>query len=141
MFQHTAARRRLSLLSQFVFFQAGFQHTAARRRLIYKFGHGVGQSGFNTQPPEGGCGRAASFRQYVAVSTHSRPKAADLATVNLRVLMMFQHTAARRRLPVPASFPDKPSAFQHTAARRRLAADRQRLAVYRCFNTQPPEGG
>ena len=32
--------------------------------------------------------------------------------------------------------------FQHTAARRRLAfRHRQSLEVLGCFNTQPPEGG
>ena len=118
-----------------------FQHTAARRRLHIMIVPRINIGRFNTQPPEGGCAATCLLCPIMPVSTHSRPKAADLATVNLRVLMMFQHTAARRRLPVPASFPDKPSAFQHTAARRRLAADRQRLAVYRCFNTQPPEGG
>ena len=54
------------------------------------------------------------------VSTHSRPKAAvAAAAVAERFLMLFQHTAARRRLfrldfVVSADF---------------------------CFNTQPPEGG
>ena len=32
--------------------------------------------------------------------------------------------------------------FQHTAARRRLGADSRRLLrLFRGFNTQPPEGG
>ena len=32
-------------------------------------------------------------------------------------------------------------AFQHTAARRRLRRLQMRRRLYRCFNTQPPEGG
>ena len=32
--------------------------------------------GFNTQPPEGGCNLARLFGGVIAVSTHSRPKAA-----------------------------------------------------------------
>ncbi len=31
---------------------------------------------FNTQPPEGGCNRLRIWRKEIAVSTHSRPKAA-----------------------------------------------------------------
>ena len=54
-FQHTAARRRLGILSTDFVDVLGFQHTAARRRL-------VGQDRNNT-PCE-------------VVSTHSRPKAA-----------------------------------------------------------------
>ena len=55
----------------------------------------------------------------VKVSTHSRPKAAGLASDDLRHQYRFQHTAARRRL---TSYEVKkfPSAS---------------------FNTQPPEGG
>ena len=75
---------------------------------------------FNTQPPEGGCG-------------HPVASAFNCPT--------FQHTAARRRLPVATVASAYMVAFQHTAARRRL---RQRLLAAlcrRCFNTQPPEGG
>ena len=31
--------------------------------------------------------------------------------------------------------------FQHTAARRRLAAAQPKHKAEKCFNTQPPEGG
>ena len=77
---------------------------------------------------------------------------------------MFQHTAARRRLPCrPTSIEEdgevsthsRPKAaaadmraqdlprfrFQHTAARRRLRCGAQILAQRLGFNTQPPEGG
>ena len=119
---------------------------------------------FNTQPPEGGCQRYDNCEQELAVSTHSRPKAAATKQSETRVLRLFQHTAARRRLPrkLPrhanryCGFNTQPpeggcpypnvnfggnEVFQHTAARRRL---HHRPAFPRqppCFNTQPPEGG
>ena len=103
LFQHTAARRRLANRR---FSKGGlyeFQHTAARRRLVFEIPksngevevsthsrpkaagqqsntHGGCETGFNTQPPEGGWDlwhhRIISG---VGVSTHSRPKAAGLA--------------------------------------------------------------
>ncbi|WP_410000201.1 hypothetical protein [Neisseria sicca] len=42
--------------------------------------------------------------------------------------MLFQHTAARRRLETACRLTRTRTRFQHTAARRRL-------------DTQPPEGG
>ena len=75
----------------------------------------------------------------------------------------FQHTAARRRLPLYFSVSycflkvsthsrAKAAArvylmlpfhngFQHTAARRRLQKSSNRINPTRCFNTQPREGG
>ena len=79
-----------------------FQHTAARRRLLHHLPKAQTVSRFNTQPPEGGCGADtydvevyAGFQHTAArrrlhhqgrtawadsVSTHSRPKAAGLAS-------------------------------------------------------------
>ena len=85
------------------------------------------------------------FTFNIQVSTHSRPKAAGPEVMNNALGLMFQHTAARRRLgwKMPkltwqgkvsthsrpkAAGPPKISAgyvarwFQHTAARRRLGA-------------------
>ena len=55
------------------------------------------------------------------VSTHSRPKAAGIF-VNFgdERHIMFQHTAARRRLGIDLMIQQQDSLFQHTAARRRL---------------------
>ena len=75
---------------------------------------------FNTQPPEGGCKLQDATRGTEKVSTHSRPKAADLRHVDLVLLKLFQHTAARRRLLVKNFFWPPEEVFQHTAARRRL---------------------
>ena len=56
MFQHTAARRRLTTTWRLILHYPQFQHTAARRRL---------SAGLK------------SIRAIADVSTHSRPKAAD----------------------------------------------------------------
>ena len=56
-------------------------------------------------------------------------------------LILFQHTAARRRLGVPTLYSCLNDRFQHTAARRRLAAGGGGSAGGSGFNTQPPEGG
>ena len=54
-FQHAAARRRLKFVSVVFFFRKSFQHAAARRRLrIYANAFLRGLDSFNTQPPEGG---------------------------------------------------------------------------------------
>ena len=56
---------------------------------------------FNTQPPEGGCApQKVPTHQREGVSTHSRPKAAAYSRGQVHsVISLFQHTAARRRLP------------------------------------------
>ena len=53
-FQHTAARRRLDEVCCIRVDFSRFQHTAARRRLETDDHANEGNSGFNTQPPEGG---------------------------------------------------------------------------------------
>ena len=100
---------------------------------------------FNTQPPEGGCQFENKIKGgELAVSTHSRPKAAacymlagsDHLPVSTHSRpkaaahgkpssssrkRLFQHTAARRRLPlILLVFIPQYTEFQHTAARRRL---------------------
>ena len=76
MFQHTAARRRLFCYWNSRPRLVWFQHTAARRRLHEHIQTEIHRTGFNTQPPEGGC------------------KSAEVHTK----IRTFQHTAARRRL-------------------------------------------
>ena len=106
-FQHTAARRRLQSLYSTMTVTIVFQHTAARRRLQkFKlvldikeevsthsraeaaassfFAKKKGVHCFNTQPRGGGC-----LAQMIAVVQ----------------LALFQHTAARRRLPKKFSHP------------------------------------
>ena len=120
---------------------------------------------FNTQPPEGGWANLSSQPLLSSVSTHSRPKAAGSVYCSnqstlfcfntqppeggwmrklavIAFTLLFQHTAARRRLGATHIGIVSCKRFQHTAARRRLGPPlwymRRRLA---CFNTQPPEGG
>ena len=77
---------------------------------------------FNTQPPEGGWACSLGMAAFS---------------------IMFQHTAARRRLGGFMPRLRAHASFQHTAARRRLgrcsAIDWARSLLR--FNTQPPEGG
>ena len=56
---------------------------------------------FNTQPRGGGCPSVVkSAVVAVKVSTHSRAEAAAIAKVRIEFdSKLFQHTAARRRLP------------------------------------------
>ena len=124
---------------------SAFQHTAARRRLGQQNHAQTGLPSFNTQPPEGGwIKRGIAAIPQVAVSTHSRPKAAGSITFSrpitntvsthsrpkaagsliacMRVAFWaFQHTAARRRLGKSPLESEGYKWFQHTAARRRLA--------------------
>ena len=55
---------------------------------------------FNTQPLEGGCMGCYRLSDQAAVSTHSRSKAAAWAVIAYQTKLPFQHTAARRRLPL-----------------------------------------
>ena len=144
MFQHTAARRRLHCpicgrrRNQCV--STHSRPKAAASDLPCHWGEVVG---FNTQPPEGGCLLHFHF---------------------CGCYTQFQHTAARRRLPLNPDYPKLSTLFQHTAARRRLLVVRQTTGWNKQFqhtaarrrlldewiantdrhfgfNTQPPEGG
>ena len=77
----------------------------------------------------------------MAVSTHSRPKAAGMKHACSPVCSQFQHTAARRRLKIDLPYTFCENKFQHTAARRRLGCIQRKIFVRSGFNTQPPEGG
>ena len=139
-----------------------FQHTAARRRLTGKNHEATRIESFNTQPPEGGWGKPFQVRIPLIVSTHSRPKAAAWLRfrlafkrrfntqppeggclekwVNLDLWNVSTHSrpkAAERGRPIILSN----RTFQHTAARRRLPLQRCLSCFQRSFNTQPPEGG
>ena len=139
-----------------------FQHTAARRRLPTYRQINAARFCFNTQPPEGGWRTSRLRQQTDRVSTHSRPKAADLTYQTLILLPCF-NTQPPEGGCVWLSRSAKTKWFQHTAARRRLqnrwlpqarfsvsTHSRPKAAGLRnplqtawriCFNTQPPEGG
>ena len=115
--------------------------------------------------PKAAGARIKSARSCRFVSTHSRPKAAGSATAfAFWPHVMFQHTAARRRLEMRLIGLLFEKRFQHTAARRRLDESYEDafnsaivsthsrpkaagfllefgLLIDHCFNTQPPEGG
>ena len=77
-----------------------FQHTAARRRLpLSKLNRGELNDVSTHSRPKAAAFVAANFACVEVVSTHSRPKAAA-STPKDKVVsdIMFQHTAARRRL-------------------------------------------
>ena len=96
---------------------------------------------FNTQPPEGGWQVAVYEQAQVIVSTHSRPKAAGATATDNESDIMFQHTAARRRLAAL----DPPSKCLNGFNTQPPEGGwlRFRLQFLRVggFNTQPPEGG
>ena len=121
LFQHTAARRRLGGVLEYLRRVKGFQHTAARRRLArptptrligMKFQHTAARrrlddSGidvlqivsFNTQPPEGGWYFSARFI-FRRVGFNTQPPEGGWPCLFSKSLtsITFQHTAARRRL-------------------------------------------
>ena len=137
------------------FFIFGFQHTAARRRLVNCLVGSNGKILVSTHSrPKAAGPLIRPLRRLRRVSTHSRPKAAGMVCVFVGAAVLFQHTAARRRL---APFPcvGKPEfRFQHTAARRRLelgkpsfcntlpfqhTAARRRLALGIVLTSKPSE--
>ena len=76
--------------------------------------------GFNTQPPEGGWEALAVYEELVAVSTHSRPKAAGFRD--------------RHFICDGVGFNTQPPEGGW------IKSDVLALVPF-CFNTQPPEGG
>ena len=106
---------------------------------------------FNTQPPEGGCAAKFNAHEITKVSTHSRPKAAEVQQILFGVaverfntqppeggwppkvtyadIKMFQHTAARRRLDSALLAAQTGGMFQHTAARRRLSLSQKPCSI------------
>ena len=101
---------------------SAFQHTAARRRLPSLTMSISGGMPVSTHSrPKAAAAALLRWAAAQTVSTHSRPKAAALVPqMTYSHWCLFQHTAARRRLPpaTPLRWPRAP-----------------------CFNTQPPEGG
>ena len=178
-FQLTAARRRLPPNWRTSFSGIWFQLTAARRRLRNRHsGHGHGcavsthsrpkaaaqlgkpantsKPGFNSQPPEGGCG-ARRMKAYWKYCFNSQPpeggcfwqsnnqkyqKVFQLTAARRRLHdlklsgiddFVFQLTAARRRLLTRMTRCDKGSKFQLTAARRRLRSHLPKQNMRRRF--------
>ena len=141
-FQHTAARRRLASMPLFAAASPSVStHSRPKAAGVFRFCSQVNEIGFNTQPPEGGWRRprfawqkigfntqppeggwSGSFDKVLplAVSTHSRPKAAGKKIEEL--------TGIRR-----VSTHSRPKAAGSPA--------RMAVSIANSFNTQPPEGG
>ena len=146
MFQHTAAQRRLLIVTRCrLLCGQSFQHTAARRRLPIVSTYNIGQDGsFNTQPHEGGCPVIeATSAQLTFVSTHSRTKAAALADPNwLRRQIVSTHS--RTKAAATGSSRAKRLIFRFNTQPHEGGCpfDNERhRCVTPCFNTQPHEGG
>ena len=158
-FQHTAARRRLRLLSTFKEFTSCFNTQPPEggckppRFPLFAYHR------FNTQPPEGGCfmldcfckiktefqhtaARAAQSAWISVVSTHSRPKAAapELKSV---VSWIGVSTHSRPKAAAQNLNLYTPFILVSTHSRPKAAACHagNTFAFFACFNTQPPEGG
>ena len=129
-FQLTAARRRLHLITDGTLSLYWFQLTAARRRLpIPVVIFLTAPQRFNSQPPEGGCVFPLHVETVEAVvSTHSRSKAA----AQLRI-WLGAYASCFNSQPLEGGCLEQPQScrlnimFQLTAARRRL------LAPFICF--------
>ena len=124
LFQHTAARRRLvrRLPNRRRF--APFQHTAARRRLGIGCSPKSSRFCFNTQPPEGGWPlRQKKTSAICGFNTQPPEGGWFICYLICYFSILFQHTAARRRLGRPHIRSHAGRRFQHTAARRRLGRD------------------
>ena len=101
-----------------------FQHTAARRRLEIRPCRRKAMASFNTQPPEGGWFCPGNTTNASGFCFNTQPPEGGWifhsAIICFPITLLFQHTAARRRLGHPCD---------------------ERQSDLQCFNTQPPEGG
>ena len=106
LFQHTAARRRLHAFGVINTSECNVStHSRTKAAAYLHFSCATSRISFNTQPHEGGC-----LLRLVAMLDFCR----------------FQHTAARRRLPLQVIDFIDIFLFQHTAARRRLPINQQK---------------
>ena len=118
-----------------------FQHTAARRRLSANLLRRAPQKSFNTQPPEGGCWANIQRWQSDIVSTHSRPKAAEAHYSN-RLTDTVVSTHSRPKAAAFSTITICARSPVSTHSRPKAAAYFESVkAQNTCFNTQPPEGG
>ena len=143
MFQHTAARRRLvhnqNLLSLFWLVSthsrpkaAGIQ--ARNRQPIFPC--------FNTQPPEGGWVQVSTLTFRIWRFNTQPPEGGWLHKISkMGRLLVFQHTAARRRLGQQVHRKGSCHGFNTQPPEGGWATTMPPNSNIFCFNTQPPEGG
>ena len=144
LFQLTAARRRLGLiLLHACYFYSVSTHSRPKAAGTMRPTLCATCACFNSQPPEGGWIRIDKFMafQILFQLTAARRRLGDDFNGQIGI-NRFQLTAARRRLGLKLHSSCPYSLFQLTAARRRLGGfDLVRLKSYIRFNSQPPEGG
>ena len=117
VFQHTAARRRLAChrlgqrLQTLVSTHSRPKAAGQRGAIMRPFKHR-----FNTQPPEGGWRAERSTVSFFRGFNTQPPEGGWLSFFNyLLTFNWFQHTAARRRLAMPASiFPSVRTVSTHS---------------------------
>ena len=121
-FQHTAARRRLVVMHIAAKCFNLFQHTAARRRLVFPTQRYAAKLTFQHTAARRRLDMTQVTQNFsLRVSTHSRPKAAGLATVIVAVFnSCFNTQPPEGGWPGYSVQPSDRERFQHTAARRRL---------------------
>ena len=121
MFQHTAARRRLVFLKHLILTQSMFQHTAARRRLVSVWD--VDRLG-------------------AVVSTHSRPKAAGIDSLDdVFEKNVSTHSRPKAAGSVPKGICGKRAGFNTQPPEGGWGQRLLQIPQTVSFNTQPPEGG
>ena len=142
-FQHTAARRRLGTRRQqqpmgTLCFntqppEGGWEFPACVRQVICSF---------NTQPPEGGWGLTRTVRIRIKSFNTQPPEGGWLRSRKpIGVPLSFNTQPPEGGWVVKLLSKCYHLMFQHTAARRRLGSKFWCRNCPLCFNTQPPEGG
>ena len=142
-FQHTAARRRLALLSfQLSLVATVSTHSRPKAAGLPKTPAPSSTRCFNTQPPEGGWRYIFEFDLSNEVSTHSRPKAAGRHSSVWRRIVCFNTQPPEGGWPLTSpAIPILQSVSTHSRPKAAGICGRAFRLLFGCFNTQPPEGG
>ena len=122
LFQHTAARRRLHAFGVINTSECNVStHSRTKAAAYLHFSCATSRISFNTQPHEGGCLlRLVAMLDFCRFQHTAARRRLPLQVIDFIDIFLFQHTAARRRLPLKQVKKNSVQWFQHTAARRRL---------------------
>ena len=144
MFQLTAARRRLGDEFKRQISIKRFQLTAARRRLVGYRAAPLEPLAVSTHSrPKAAGAFLTQNAAHEGVSTHSRPKAAGkICESSLSGNIVSTHSRPKAAGGLDSGFSASVGTFQLTAARRRLVKSSHCNGITSIsFNSQPPEGG
>ena len=112
-----------------------FQHTAARRRLTTDANKAYdGAVSTHSRPKAAAMKFSKSTVSDVFQHTAARRRLLSFEVLRTKA-SMFQHTAARRRLYLKINLKSDVCKFQHTAARRRLAHNKSLFTLYLAVST------